>query len=773
MTDQTKNKITLRLESLGVYPDGESGAWKIPLDLVDASPFQPRVDLGDVARLRESMDQNGQAVPVEVRIVGERFQLLHGHRRTAAARLQGETKLRIDEGTDFVARSWDVFSNDDETKHNDQASLFDDVDFGSPWTTIRALVNQVEDDQAARIVIGENQERKDLTPLEVARAAKQFAEQGIAQAEIQTILGRSQPAISNALRAIDVLPGEILDLVESNLLTLNATRPLLPIDPRQAADETQRFILETEIRNIVDNALPKTILISEHARRPQVIGEPAIRSALVARLSGKRTGSPEPKLVWRPLNDDAGKVFRDSMEARKVMKLPTWEVLGAGIPKSLTRNFGSGLGLWTFQNRKWDGNRTKWLKGDQAAVPGEKKSSAASGTKTKNAEKMSAAHSRGESLKMKFGAPVPVFDVTGQEGYSSTTLSNLPDDLGTALRRIPGFDRLSPVLSVIIDGRPIIDWKSVRGAVQNEQGFEDAARRGVATAKKDQDTTKAIDVVTDMAWLTSEVEKKADKLETTGSNRRVEALAVAGQAAEFFRPGRAAAISILAALAVAGSDVPISVDEGERLKQTEQRTTELPTIHAAALIAERLDVFQVAVSFPNGPFRGPVVDWTVIEANLDRLTDRSVETLAWEIMVGGATSPKFGQWFEERHANQVLRIASPVLLGSDTTPDSQETDEEPTERPPETIEAVERRTLHWAALPGEWFLDDSDFDGPDSVLSDLAPKTMDRWTGRGWIIPIRFLGETPADRVLCQVTVDLDKLPKYVGNAEVDELDFS
>ncbi|MEM4727908.1 MAG: ParB/RepB/Spo0J family partition protein, partial [Candidatus Bathyarchaeia archaeon] len=69
----------------------ESQVARIPLSLIDPSPFQVRVRL-DQERLRslsESLRREGQLRPVRVRPRGERYELVYGHRTLEAARMLG------------------------------------------------------------------------------------------------------------------------------------------------------------------------------------------------------------------------------------------------------------------------------------------------------------------------------------------------------------------------------------------------------------------------------------------------------------------------------------------------------------------------------------------------------------------------------------------------------------------------------------------------------------------------------------------------------------
>lgn len=85
------------------------GAVKIPLALVDDSPYQPRkeYDPEKLDELAMTMNTAGQAEPIRVRKKGARFELISGHRRKRAALSLGwvEIPAFIEEKDDAKARS--------------------------------------------------------------------------------------------------------------------------------------------------------------------------------------------------------------------------------------------------------------------------------------------------------------------------------------------------------------------------------------------------------------------------------------------------------------------------------------------------------------------------------------------------------------------------------------------------------------------------------------------------------------------------------------------
>ena len=92
--------------------------------VVDPNPWQPRTILGDddLAELAGSLKEHGLVQPIVVRAKGDRYQLIAGQRRLAAARTLG-------------------------------------------WTNVPARVLDVDDRQMADIAIVENLQRRDLDAL--------------------------------------------------------------------------------------------------------------------------------------------------------------------------------------------------------------------------------------------------------------------------------------------------------------------------------------------------------------------------------------------------------------------------------------------------------------------------------------------------------------------------------------------------------------------------------------------------------------------------------
>ena len=72
-------------------------ASEIPEGLIDANPYQPRSEVhdADLVELANSLREHGLVQPIVVRAKGERYELIAGQRRLAAARRLGWGKVLV------------------------------------------------------------------------------------------------------------------------------------------------------------------------------------------------------------------------------------------------------------------------------------------------------------------------------------------------------------------------------------------------------------------------------------------------------------------------------------------------------------------------------------------------------------------------------------------------------------------------------------------------------------------------------------------------------
>lgn len=169
---------------------------QIPIDRIRPNPHQPRktFDAQALDELKASIAEHGVLVPVLVRERGEGYELIAGERRwRACAALQRPT--------------------------------------------VPAIVRPTDDRESLEVAIIENLQRENLNPLEEAAGIAELIDShDFTQEQVAQRLGKSRPAVSNALRLLG-LPEPIKALLADGSLSAAHARLIL------TAPESQRLEL--------------------------------------------------------------------------------------------------------------------------------------------------------------------------------------------------------------------------------------------------------------------------------------------------------------------------------------------------------------------------------------------------------------------------------------------------------------------------------------------------------------------------------------------------
>lgn len=171
-----------------VAPVPSGGPQHVDVDMIDPSPYQPRVRFREEAleELAQSIRSTGIIQPLVLRPVAGRYQLLAGERRWRAAQRAG--LLRVP-----------------------------------------AVVREVRDEQALEITLVENIQREDLNPMEQARAFDRLmSEFSITQEDVASRTGKDRATVANAVRLLKLEP-QIQQLLEEGRLSAGHGRALLAI----------------------------------------------------------------------------------------------------------------------------------------------------------------------------------------------------------------------------------------------------------------------------------------------------------------------------------------------------------------------------------------------------------------------------------------------------------------------------------------------------------------------------------------------------------------
>ena len=160
--------------------------------------------------------------------------------------------------------------------------------------TVPVVIRHTEDADLLKEALVENIHRVQLNPLEEGAAYQQLLEEfGVTQEDLAARLGRSRPAISNAIRLLQLPPG-VQRRVASGVLSAGHAKVLLAIEhPEQQVRLADRIVAEG-----------LSVRATEELVRLRLLDEPSRTSA------ARRRPATAPGLV--ELQDD----LSDALEAR-------------------------------------------------------------------------------------------------------------------------------------------------------------------------------------------------------------------------------------------------------------------------------------------------------------------------------------------------------------------------------------------------------------------------------------------------------------------------
>ncbi len=175
----------------------------IKISKIQTNPLQPRryFDENSIDELAQSIKNNGLIQPIVVRPILNGYSLIAGERR-----LRAFIKLNYEE--------------------------------------IPAYIIEVSENQAENFALIENIQRMDLSPIEEALAYQTLiASQKITQQELANKIGKSQSAVANKLRLLQ-LDKEVLTAVAERKITERHGRCLLSVEPEKQKEYLKKIINE-------------------------------------------------------------------------------------------------------------------------------------------------------------------------------------------------------------------------------------------------------------------------------------------------------------------------------------------------------------------------------------------------------------------------------------------------------------------------------------------------------------------------------------------------
>ena len=222
---------------------------KLRIMEIEPNHDQPRKDFDEKAlsELAESIEQHGVLQPLVVRpLANGAYQLVAGERRWRAARIAGLTEVPV-------------------------------------------VIKELSDEEVIEIAMIENLQREDLNPLEEALGYRYMMDElGITQEQAAEKVGKSRPAVANALRLLK-LPDEVQEMIKNNLISPGHERALLGFDSEDMIIQTAKLIVKEdlsvrEVETMVKNS-KKAPKIPKQQKRDKFFSE--VELALVENLGRK------------------------------------------------------------------------------------------------------------------------------------------------------------------------------------------------------------------------------------------------------------------------------------------------------------------------------------------------------------------------------------------------------------------------------------------------------------------------------------------------------
>ena len=195
----------------------------LPIHKVEPNPDQPRRDFDEeeLQALADSIATHGVVQPLTVReLPNGYFQIIAGERRWRAARLAGLSE-------------------------------------------VPAVLMEADDRKTMELALIENLQRQDLNPVEEAMGYHSLmADYGLTQEETATRVGKSRPAVANALRLLS-LPAEVLLMVRKGTLSAGHARAVLSLKT-----EKQQLEAAHKIANLGLSVRQAEMLCKNMAKAP-------------------------------------------------------------------------------------------------------------------------------------------------------------------------------------------------------------------------------------------------------------------------------------------------------------------------------------------------------------------------------------------------------------------------------------------------------------------------------------------------------------------------
>ena len=212
-------------------PPEDSAYRMLPLHRVEPNPEQPRQDFDqeELEALAESIRQHGIIQPLTVRETSEGYyQIIAGERRWRAARM-------------------------------------------AELTEVPAIVIEADNKKAMELALIENLQRQDLNSVEEALGYQSLINEfGLTQEEAAARVGKSRPAVANALRLLS-LDEKVLEMLRTGAITAGHAKAILMVKTGKKQLEAAQ-----KIANLGLSVRQAELLCKNMSREPEKVKEETV-----------------------------------------------------------------------------------------------------------------------------------------------------------------------------------------------------------------------------------------------------------------------------------------------------------------------------------------------------------------------------------------------------------------------------------------------------------------------------------------------------------------
>ena len=215
----------------------EPTSFEVAVDRITPSPFQPRrsFDEGKIEELAASIRNQGIIQPLVVRPRGSDYELIAGERRWRAAIKAGLSRVPV-------------------------------------------VVRSANDHEALQLALVENLQREDLNPIEEAAGYRRLQEDfRWSQEEMAEKVGKSRPAIANALRLL-ALPAEVQQELSAGNLPVGQARALLGLHTEPLILSACREVIAKGLSTRETEKMVRHLIVGRKRRRAVPLLDPDLKS---------------------------------------------------------------------------------------------------------------------------------------------------------------------------------------------------------------------------------------------------------------------------------------------------------------------------------------------------------------------------------------------------------------------------------------------------------------------------------------------------------------